>query len=122
MADATGVPQEMRNALENALQQAAQGQWPAAIASIRPYADEGHPVAIAVAAYCFGQSGQPAQGIDYAEKAVRGNIAAGPIAANYGSWTSNDASLRSRSVGFWKAALDAGWTIDPIAQAQQLAQ
>jgi hypothetical protein len=44
------------------------------------------------------------------------------IAANYVSWTQNDPALRQYTVEFMKAALAVGWTIDPVSQAQQLAQ
>ncbi|MFL5885513.1 MAG: hypothetical protein ACJ77M_10620 [Thermoleophilaceae bacterium] len=122
MADAREMTPEIRSAVVTALQQAAQGQWPAAIEPLRPLADADNPLATALIAYYLGMSGQPAHGVEYAKKAVRGPIAPGPIAANYIGWASNDPSLRGQAATFFKAALDAGWSVDPIGQAQTFVQ
>lgn len=122
MSEQDGLSDELRQAALAALQQAAQGQLPAAAESVRPLADRDDPVAIALTAFFLGQSGQAVQGVPYAQKAVKGTIAAGPIAANYVSWVGNDPSLREHVVEFFRAAVDAGWTVDPISQAQQLVQ
>jgi hypothetical protein len=98
------------------------GQWPAAISVVQPLADRGDPVATALTAWFMGQSGQAAQGVPYALKAIGQHVAPGPTAANYVSWTSNDPSLRSHTVDFFNAAVNAGWTVEPMSAAQQLFQ
>jgi hypothetical protein len=116
------IDQEFRSALTNALQIAPQGQWLPAADSLRRFADDGNPIAIALVAMWMGNAGQFAQGLPYAERAVRGPIAAGPIAVNYANWVANDPNLRDRAPEFWQAAVDVGWAIDPIGQAQTIAQ
>lgn len=112
----------LRNAVTTALQSAMQGQWPAAVEAVRPLADEGDPLAVAMTAMYLGQSGQAAQGVQYAERAIEGDIAVGPLAANYMNWVQNDVNLRSLAPKFFQAALDAGWAIDPFGQAQAFVQ
>lgn len=108
--------------LPAAFQAATQGQWPAAIETVRPFADEGDPVAQALVAFWLGNSGQAAQGVEYAKAAIHAGIAAGPLAINYVNWTQGDAALRGESANFFKAAVESGWTVDPISQAQQAFQ
>lgn len=121
MADDTGDG-GLRTAVITALQQAAQGQWAPAVEALRPFADQDDPIAVAMVAMYLGQGGQAGQGIPYAERAVKGRVAPGAIAANYIQWTNNDPALRTRTPEFFKAAIDAGWTVEPISQAQQLMQ
>lgn len=116
------IDDDLRNALPPAFQQIQQGQWLPAVETIRRFADEGNELATALVAMWLGQGGQAAQGLPYAEKAIRGPIAAGPIAVNYANWLNNDPNLRARAVDFWRAAVESGWSVDPIGQAQQFFQ
>jgi len=115
--------QELQSALLAAFQLGMQGQWVQAAELVRRYADEGeNSVAIAAMAVWLANAGQWQQGLPYAEKAIDGSVAVGPIATNYGNLLSADANYRDRSARFFQRAIEAGWTIDPFAQAQTMIQ
>jgi hypothetical protein len=116
-------PEAIKEATIAALQQAAQGQWAAAVESLKLIVDaDDDPTAVAVLAYALGQSGQAAQGIQYAKRAISEGIGAGVLGANYAAWTLNDPTLREHTAQFFRDAIAAGWTMDPFSQAQQLIQ
>jgi hypothetical protein len=106
------MPEFGRGEIEAALQKFSQGDHVGAVDTVRPAADAGDRVALALIAWFQSQRGEPhwREGIAYAEEAVRKGV---PVVANpYVGPMLGDSTLRTRVPDLVRAVLQAGGSLD----------
>jgi hypothetical protein len=112
----------VNDALTAAMQNWSQGNQQAAIDGLRPHADAGEAGPIALLAWYLSQMGAPhwSDGLNYCREALK--LGMPQVATYYFGNLLSDPAYRPQVPEIVKAAVEAGWSLDPLPSAPQALQ